>query len=175
MCFLLTVLYYILFFYKKNTKNVPVLHKHKLRVTRSSTSFNCTLCKYFLPIQIRQKASVQPHRLSHIFLCWPTLNPLRLNWLDNQPAAATPGTIKSHGTTLKIQLWAWGKLSWKYVGNHDSSMKKQLFWQKWQMAHALIIKKPSYWLPPKEIEIILILTTVLLIWDMWAKVLDFQD
>ena len=30
-----------------------------------------------------------------------------------------------------------GKLSWKYVGSQLKRMKKQLFWQKWQIAQAL--------------------------------------
>ena len=33
-----------------------------------------------------------------------------------------------------------GKLSWKYVGSQLKRMKKQLFWQKWQIAQALKYK-----------------------------------
>ena len=34
-----------------------------------------------------------------------------------------------------------GKLSWKYVGSQLKRMKKQLFWQKWQIAQALKYKE----------------------------------
>ena len=36
-----------------------------------------------------------------------------------------------------------GKLSWKYVGSQLKRMKKQLFWQKWQIAQALKYKEKS--------------------------------
>ena len=86
---------------------------------------------------IKQNASVKPHKPSQILRVWPTLNPFMIKRLDTHPAITMPGIISNHGTTLNIQLWACGKLSEKNVGNQDSKIKKQLFWQKWQKIQAL--------------------------------------
>ena len=69
-----------------------------------------------------------------------------ISLLVSKPATPMPGTIKSQGTTLNIQLLASGKLSWKYVGSQDKRMKKQLFWQKWHTTHALKIQESKIWL-----------------------------
>ena len=66
---------------------------------------------------------------SEIFLMDPTLKPRVVNRFVRSQATAVPGTIKTHGTTLNIQLLASGKLSAKYVGNQDRKMKKQFEWQ----------------------------------------------
>ena len=78
------------------------------------------------------------------FRAFPMGTPLAIILFTTIPAKSIPGTINNHGTTLKTQASACGKLSWKYVGSHDSKMKKQLFWQKWQMTQALNIKYPNY-------------------------------
>ena len=75
--------------------------------------YDYLIFKLLLPIQIKQNASVQPHMLSQIFLVCPTVNPLCIKRFENQPAIITPGIISIQGITLKIQLWACGKLSWK--------------------------------------------------------------
>lgn len=36
----------------------------------------------------------------------------------------------------KERTFACGNPSWKYVGNHESSTKKQLFWHAWANTHA---------------------------------------
>ena len=61
----------------------------------------------------KQVASVPMQMASTVFLVLPTLQPLANRRLVTTEATAIPGMVSSQGTTLKTQLCAVGKLSWK--------------------------------------------------------------